>query len=777
MKKILIIVSIIVCLVAGIVASGYIIVKRATSDEAIKSRLLSALKDFGETKIERAHMDFLEGIIIDNLSFAGASEELLGKSLKIPRIVIKHSPQSLLKGKLNINNAVVIAPELTVEKPTDIWSLLDAFKANFDKIEMPAYMDILNQGVEIRDLKIHIKEDPQTKSPEIKLSGVDITFLPYAGSFKEIIIKGNVDDEFLGNYSFTMHLHPNVPSLEIEANAKNIMLNEEFLTRFPYVGKMLWDDYKPTGKINVSCRASFNNQNKQKKTDYVININLNGLEAMYENWPFLIYNLNGDAELNTEKLYLKGIVGYVKSGNCTSQAEFKGEFDLYGTKKTFVMTIPNLLVNQGFLRNIPDFGEQIWSKIRPTGLVDLTYQYNEGEKQESSYFLAVNCKDLEINPLDFPLPISHVNGQVKLGNNVILFTDTGGFIQCGGQSIFTELNGVYDLKNDRKLFNLHVPNLSITESLLKDLPVKGIGEKLWTNLKPTGKVDLVANFQGFKEEKDNNYSIEINLKDGEMSDRKYNIFLSGIEGRLEINKSRFLSKHIDAKCCGGHVEGTLSVNTDTDPYQYEGELNFSRIILEELAQKVAKTEKQWSGLLYGRIKYRGIGTDPKNFSAEGQFNVNEGFLSDVPIIFTVFNFLNLSLPKKESFHSAQAKFIIKDGVIHIDDGRVYSDSIELNGRGDISLNGDLHINIVAGFSRNFFSQIPIVGKLYDLVVGGVRKQLTMVEIRGTFLNPETHPVPFKPFTKSIKNMFDLLPKDERGITTTNTLEKEEPGEK
>src|SRR3990167_9036010 len=618
-------------------------------------------------------MDFLEGIIIDNLSFAGTSEDVLGKSLKIPRIVIKHSPQSLLKGKLNIYNAVAIAPELTIEKPTDIWSLLDAFKASFDKIEMPAYLDILNQGVEIRDLKIHIKENTQTNSPEIKLSGIDITFLPYAGSFKNIIIKGNIDDEFLGNYSFTMNLHPNIPSLEIEANAKNIMLNEEFLARFPYIGKMLWDDYKPAGTINVSCRASFNNQNKQKKMDYVINVNLNGVEAMYKNWLFPIHNLNGDVELNTEKLYLKGIVGYIKSGNCTSQAEFKGEFDLYGTKKTFVMTIPNLLVNQEFLTNIPDFGEQVWSKIRPTGLVDLTYQYNVGEKQESSCFLAVNCKDLEINPLDFPLPISHVNGQFKLCNNIILFTDTAGFIQCGGQSIFTELNGIYDLKNDRKIFNLHVPNLSITESLLKDLPTRGIGEKLWTTLKPTGKVDLIA------------------------------------------------------KCCGGHVEGTLYVNIDTDPYQYEGELNFSRIILEELAQKVAKTEKQWSGLLYGRIKYRGSGTDPKNFSAEGQFNVNEGYLSGVPIIFSVFNFLNLSIPKKESFHSAQAKFIVKDGVIHIDEGKVYSDSIELNGRGDIDLSGNMHINIVAGFSRDFFSQIPIVGKLYDLVVGGVRKQLTMVE--------------------------------------------------
>ena len=145
-KTLLIIIASIIGLIIGIGVSGYFLIKRATSDEAIKSRLLSALKDFGETKIEHAHMDFLEGIIIENLSFVGTAEDVLGKSLKIPRIIIKHSPQSLLKGQLNISNAVVIAPELTIEKPTDIWSLLNTLKANFDKIEMPAYMDILNQG-------------------------------------------------------------------------------------------------------------------------------------------------------------------------------------------------------------------------------------------------------------------------------------------------------------------------------------------------------------------------------------------------------------------------------------------------------------------------------------------------------------------------------------------------------------------------------------------------------------------------------------------------------
>ena len=38
-------------------------------------------------------------IIVDNLSFIGTSEDLRGKSIKVPKIVLKHSPQSLIKVK------------------------------------------------------------------------------------------------------------------------------------------------------------------------------------------------------------------------------------------------------------------------------------------------------------------------------------------------------------------------------------------------------------------------------------------------------------------------------------------------------------------------------------------------------------------------------------------------------------------------------------------------------------------------------------------------------
>ncbi len=756
----------------GMAFLGYFYLERITSDEAIKNRLVGVLKDFGMVKLDNAHFDFLEGISIDNLSFDGACADLQGKSFVIPRILLKHDLQGIVKGRLTINQAIVIGPQLTIAKPTDIWALLNAIKENFNKAPLPLYTGALRNGVEIRDLKVHIMENPETQSEEIKVSGINVTFVPYAGSFEDVIIKGNVEDPLLGSYSFTMQLRPNVPSLDIEICANNMVMSEEFCQRFPYIGKMLWDTYKPSGKLKVFCRAAFNNQDGLQKKDYLVTVTMNGLEMKYEKWPRRIYNLSGGIEINTEKIYLKDLVGYIKSGDYTSQAVFNGEVDLYGPKKTLILTIPNVFLNQEILQDIPEIGEYIWSKARPNGLVDVVYQYNKETEQKERYYLEVTCKGLEVKPPDIPFPVSYVNGQIKLCDNILLFKNASGFIQCGDQAVFSEMNGVYDMNSGRRIFNFHAPSLDITRSFLEHLPNKGIGEKLLTSLNPAGKVEINANFQHFKEQKDNDYSVEINLKDCDITAGQYNIPFRGVAGRVEVNKKGFSSKHIDAKCYGGHVEGTLSVETETEPYLYRGEMNFSRVELKDIIQKVADPENTWSGKLSGNIIFQGKGTDTNSICADGQVQIDEGYLSDVPIVLSVFNILNLSIPKKESFRNAQINFNVKDGIVNVEKGRLYSDTVELIGRGTVKLTGDIDIKVVAGFSKDFFSEIPLVGKIFDFVVGGVRKQLTMVEINGTFSKPESKSLAFKPLTTSIKSMFDLLPKSNSEEVSENKISGE-----
>ena len=162
-------------------------------------------------------------------------------------------------------------------------------------------------------------------------------------------------------------------------------------------------------------------------------------------------------------------------------------------------------------------------------------------------------------------------------------------------------------------------------------------------------MEINANFQQFKEQKDNDYSVELHLKDCDITDGKYKIPFRGVGGRVEVNKKGFSSKHIEAKCYGGHIEGTLSVETATEPYLYSGEMNFSRVELKDLIQKIANTDKTWSGKLSGNIVFQGTGTDTNSICADGQIQIDEGHLSDVPIVLSIFNILNLSIPKKKAF--------------------------------------------------------------------------------------------------------------------------------
>ncbi|GJQ48120.1 hypothetical protein KsCSTR_15690 [Candidatus Kuenenia stuttgartiensis] len=768
MKKIVFIIFVCFSLIiAGAGIAGYIFISKLTSDEAIKGRILDAFQNLGDIHIERAHFNFAEGILLEDIFLSGKSGIMQNKFFKCQKVVIEYDLKRLLKKEFNVVKIIAINPELTVEKPAGIWELLDGIKEGFENANLPLFSDVLHNGIEARGLKVHIKENPELRNPEIKLSGINISFMPFAGSFENITARGTIADEHMGNYSFSMKMCPDIPALSITLDAHNMTLNEEFLCLFPFYGKHIWDEYQPEGKVNFSCIASFNNKNNQEKIDYDVTIHLNALNAIYKDLSLPASNVNGVLKMSNNTLYISNITAYIKNGDYTSQVDLKGTVNLSGKEKIIVANVPNLFINKHFLENIPRFGKEVWSKLQPTGFADITFQYSEGEDTNGNIFLVADCKDVAVNSPEMPFPLSYINGPIKFCNNIILLKNTSGFLKYDNQHIFMEINGIYNIETERKMLNVNIPNVVVTENFLNILSEKtAIKQKLWDILNPRGKANLTVVFQGFKEAERNDYTVEVNLKDFEIRNDTYKFALWGIDGRLDINKEQLYSKHINANCWGGNVDGSISIKTNTEPYKYEGELTFSRIVLEEFVKKFNLEGKQLSGILDGRVKYHGYGSDLKDFYAEGQINITNGYLSDIPIILNIFKFFNLRLPQKETFDTAKLNFSVKDNVVNIIEGIISSDTVDLVGKGDIGLNGTLGVTVVTGFEKGFFSQLPLIGNLFDFVVGGVRKQLTVVEIKGTISDPEIHPVPFKPFRKSIKNMFEVMPNTENSANNT-----------
>jgi len=150
---------------------------------------------------------------------------------------------------------------------------------------------------------------------------------------------------------------------------------------------------------------------------------------------------------------------------------------------------------------------------------------------------------------------------------------------------------------------------------------------------------------------------------------------------------------------------------------------------------------------------------------------------------SILKLLSVSLPNKESFHTANLKYSIKDKIVYVEELEVLSNAIELGGMGTVDFDGNIDLTVVAGLSKETFSQIPFVGGLMDFVVGGVRKKLTKVQITGTLLKPESRMIGLKPVTDSVKRIIDVLvnPKasneEEVGATVEEATEEEitEPG--
>ena len=102
------------------------------------------------------------------------------------------------------------------------------------------------------------------------------------------------------------------------------------------------------------------------------------------------------------------------------------------------------------------------------------------------------------------------------------------------------------------------------------------------------------------------------------------------------------------------------------------------------------------------------------------------------------------------------KYSIKDKIVYVEELEVLSNAIELGCVGTVDFDGNIDLTVVAGLSKETFSQIPFLGGLMDFVVGGVRKKLTTVQITGTLLKPKSRMIGLKPVTDSVKRIIDVL---------------------
>ena len=552
----------------------------------------------------------------------------------------------------------------------------------------------------------------------------------------------------------------------VNLNIPNFNITETLMKMIPDVGEKVWNDYHPKGNIDLTIKYESNED--KSVTDYSAKASCKGITAENPFIPYDISNIIGLIENDGKNIYLKNMSGYLQNGQKTNHCMIDGVISPKSKEKRFIVSIPNLDLREEVVKSIPKKGEDIWSRYKPTGQVDFMLNYRGFEdSSKDEYVITVDGKGNEIKYADLSIELKDVIGRVIVSKNDVQLKNLRGYMINGDQLARTVGNGVYKLRSEDKKTLFNVFDLTVTEEYLDKFPK--LLKRDWFKIEPVGWVNVTLDDEVNDVDGKDRHSVIIDTKGCKAGLTSIPVTISDIDGRINVEGGQLTSRNINGTYCGGRINGAIVADRTSPDGEYSGKLNFEKVSLQKMMESFVKEEQKWTGVCEGNIDLQGKGKDLKDFTAKGSVRLQEGQLAEVPVLLSILKLLNLSLPKKESFHTAKLKYSVKDKIINIEELEVFSDSVELGCIGTVGFDSTVDLTVVAGLNKETFSQIPFIGGLMDFVVGGVRKKLTKVQITGTLTEPKSAMIGLKPLTYPIKRIFDVL--------SPARENKEEDGEK
>ncbi len=879
----IIVFSVFGCVLIG----GYVTLKTITSDKTIKAKITSALEDStgGKLNIENARFELSKGITLNKIMFEGVEPEKL--RVNAEKIIIRYEPLALLRGEILVHSIMIISPELfLLRQKGAIWRFLNGVKAYLDHANIKYPTEHLRGGVTVKSGKVHVYDEAIFNEGVLDIENLDLFGQQFGGSLRNINIKGRIHDGFWKGMELNVDTNLVTPELKLVAQFKDKTMTEELMKELPVIGERFWKEYSPQGKFDLDCTLNFDNKDNKRKLDYLLALDVVDGEAIYAKWPFFIKHIDGKLEFSRKGVFLKSVKGDVQNEGQQTRGEIDAFFGIGNAKKSVSMSIPNFNVTEKLLKMIPDMGEKVWDNYHPKGHIDLTIKYESNEdKSNIDYSAKASCKGVRVKNPFIPYDISNIIGLLEMDGKNIYLKNLSGYLLNGPKINRSAIDGMINLESKEKRFTVSIPNLDLTEEVVKSIPKKG--DAIWSKYKPTGQVDFTLDYKGFGDSSKDEYVITVDGKGNEIEytdlsieltdvigrvvvskndvqlknlrgytingdqrartvcdgvyklrskDKKtlFNIFdlrvtqelldkfpeqikkdwftiepvgwvgvtlddevnnadgkdrhsiiidakgceiglnnmpltIADVDGRISIVGGQLVCRKINGTYCGGRINGSIEADRTSQNGEYSGKFNFEKVSLQKLMESFIKEHQKWIGVCEGNIEFQGKGKDLKDFTARGNAKLRDGHLADVPVLLSILNLLNLSLPKKESFHTVNLKYSVKDKIINVEELEVFSDSVELGCIGTVGFDSTVDLTVVAGLNRETFSQIPFIGGLMDFVVGGVRKKLTKVQITGTLSSPKSKMIGLKPFTDPIKRMIDVL-----SYTGEN---KEDDGEK
>ncbi len=243
---------------------------------------------------------------------------------------------------------------------------------------------------------------------------------------------------------------------------------------------------------------------------------------------------------------------------------FGGKLNLKETGFNLNVLAKNIFLREELVKRIPSVGAKLWDNMAPSGRVDLTcaINYDKYAERKLYYDFVAGFKEGAFKLKQWPLPVHGLTGTVEFCNGCLYIKNLKGNIGNAEDAALVSLNGDICFDGRGGILTVDVSNVMCTEERVRMIPK--VGDKVWTDYKPTGRVDVNA-ICIVKDNKVKPDSLTIDLKDINSVYINFPLPTHGVTGRLEFAEDKLYMKKLHGYVGEGYstpfgIQGQTSLN-------------------------------------------------------------------------------------------------------------------------------------------------------------------------------------------------------------------------
>lgn len=220
-----------------------------------------------------------------------------------------------------------------------------------------------------------------------------------------------------------------------------------------------------------------------------------------------------------------------------------------------------------------------------------------------------------------------------------------------------------------------------------------------------------------------------------------------ITGDLDTRKRQIRVHNLRGSCHGGTVTGEISIGSSSLVGRAEG----FGLRLESMRNEAPEFADDLKGILSIRLILQPDASE----IGHGNLSLREANLSTTPVFLSVFNVLNIRLPRDTVFTEADGRFFLGPARATFTEFTLIGTDVALYGEGDVDYEGKIQGRFIPRIGSKF-EVVPVVGPLVQEVVQKVRSATVQVRVVGTVLEAKALVVPMGRVTDGLRRFWDRV---------------------